>query len=42
MDLLGALEDNKPGETVEVKIVRGRREQTLYVKLSTRPQNIRF
>jgi S1-C subfamily serine protease len=42
MDLLGALEDNKPGETVEVKIIRGRREQTLYVKLSTRPQNIRF
>jgi S1-C subfamily serine protease len=42
MDLLGALEDNKPGETVEVKIIRGRREQTLYVKLSTRSQNIRF
>jgi S1-C subfamily serine protease len=42
MDLLGALEDNKPGETVAVKIIRGRREQTLYVKLSTRPQNIRF
>jgi len=42
MDLLGALEDNKPGETVEVKVLRGRREQTLYVKLSTRPQNIRF
>jgi S1-C subfamily serine protease len=42
MDLLSALEDNKPGETVEVKVIRGRREQTLYVKLSTRPQNIRF
>ena len=42
MDLLGALEDNKPGETVEVKVLRGRREQTLYVKLSARPQNIRF
>jgi S1-C subfamily serine protease len=42
MDLLSALEDNKPGETVEVKVMRGRREQTLYVKLSTRPQNIRF
>jgi S1-C subfamily serine protease len=42
MDLLGALEDNKPGETVAVKIVRGRKEQTLYVKLSERPQNIRF
>jgi S1-C subfamily serine protease len=42
MDLLGALEDNKPGETVEVKVIRGRRQQTLYVKLSTRPRNIRF
>ena len=42
MDLLGALEDNKPGETVEVKVLRGRREQTLYVKLSERSQNIRF
>jgi S1-C subfamily serine protease len=42
MDLLGALEDNKPGETVEVKVIRGRRKQTLYVKLSTRPRNIRF
>jgi S1-C subfamily serine protease len=42
MDLLSALEDNKPGETVEVKILRGRREQTLFVKLSERPQNIRF
>ncbi len=42
MDLLGALEDNKPGETVEVKVIRGRRQQTLYVKLSTRPQTIRF
>jgi S1-C subfamily serine protease len=42
MDLLSALEDNKPGETVEVKVIRGRREQTLEVKLSERPQNIRF
>jgi len=45
MDLLGALEDNKPGETVEVKVLRGlrgRREQTLFVKLSKRTQNIRF
>jgi S1-C subfamily serine protease len=42
MDLLGALEDNKPGETVEVKVLRGRREQALYVKLSARPQTIRF
>ncbi len=42
MDLLGALEDNKPGETVEVKVLRGRREQALFVKLSKRTQNIRF
>jgi len=42
MDLLGALEDNKPGETVEVKVLRGRREQTFFVKLSKRTQNIRF
>lgn len=45
MDLLGALEDNKPGETVEVKVLRGlrgRREQTLFVKLSKRTQDIRF
>ncbi len=42
MDLLGALEDNKPGETVEVKVLRDRQDKTLYVKLSKRPQNIRF
>jgi len=41
-DLLGALEDNKPGESVEVRILRGRREQALRVKLSERTQNIRF
>jgi S1-C subfamily serine protease len=42
MDLLGALEDNKPGETVVVKVIRNRREQKLTVKLSERPENIRF
>jgi S1-C subfamily serine protease len=42
MDLLGALEDNKPGETVQVKVLRDRQDKTLYVKLSKRPQNIRF
>lgn len=42
MDLLGALEDNKPGETVEVKVLRGRKVETLYVKLSERPRTIRF
>jgi S1-C subfamily serine protease len=39
-DLLGALEDNKPGETVEVKILRSRKPQTLAVKLSERPQDL--
>jgi S1-C subfamily serine protease len=41
-DLLGALEDNKPGETVEVKILRNRKPQTLTVKLSERPQNLEW
>lgn len=41
-DLLGALEDNKPGETVEVKVLRGRKEKTLYIKLSERPKNFRW
>jgi len=41
-DLLGALEDNKPGETVVVKVVRGRRQQELMVRLSERPQNLRW
>ncbi len=41
-DLLGALEDNKPGEIVEVKIIRGRKEKTLYVTLSKRPQNFQW
>jgi S1-C subfamily serine protease len=41
-DLLGALEDNKPGETVVVKVLRGRRQQELTVKLSERPQALRW
>jgi S1-C subfamily serine protease len=41
-DLLGALEDNKPGEKVTVKVLRGRKEVTLYVTLSARPQNIQW
>jgi S1-C subfamily serine protease len=41
-DLLGALEDNKPGETVEVKILRNRRPQTLTVQLSQRPQDLQW
>jgi S1-C subfamily serine protease len=41
-DLLGALEDNKPGETVEVKILRNRKALTLAIKLSERPQNLQW
>ncbi len=41
-DLLGALEDNKPGESVEVKIIRNRKPMTLTVKLSERPQNLEW
>jgi S1-C subfamily serine protease len=41
-DLLGALEDNKPGETVELKILRNRKPQTLTIKLSQRPQNLEW
>ena len=38
----GALEDNKPGDTVEVKILRNRKPPTLSVKLSQRPQNLEW
>ncbi len=41
-DLLGALEDKKPGESVEVKIVRNRKPLTLTVKLSQRPQDLQL
>jgi len=41
-DLLGALEDNKPGESVEVKILRDRKPISLTVKLSQRPQNLQW
>jgi S1-C subfamily serine protease len=41
-DLLGALEDNKPGETVVVKVLRGKRQVELSVKLSERPQDLRW
>ncbi len=36
-DLMNALEDTKPGEIVEVKVVRGGQEKTLTVKLIKRP-----
>jgi S1-C subfamily serine protease len=41
-DLLGALEDNKPGETVEVKILRNRKPMSLNIQLSERPQNLEW
>jgi S1-C subfamily serine protease len=41
-DLLGALEDNKPGEKVAVKVLRDRKEITLYVTLSERPENFQW
>ncbi len=36
MDLYSALEDNKPEETVEIEILRGRQRKSLQVKLSKR------
>jgi S1-C subfamily serine protease len=36
-DLMNALEDTKPGEIVEVKVVRNGQEKTLTVKLVQRP-----
>lgn len=36
MDLFAALEDNKPGETVKVRVVRGKVEKVLSVTLSER------
>ncbi len=41
-DMFTALEDNKPGEVVEVKIIRGRSKKTLYIKLSERPKRFRW
>ncbi len=41
-DMFSALEDNKPGEVVEVKVIRGRRKLTLYVKLSVRPKTFKW
>jgi S1-C subfamily serine protease len=38
-DLLASLEDNKPGDTVTVKIMRGLKEMSLNVELGERPDN---
>ena len=37
-DLISALRDYKPGDTVKVKVVRGGNQKTLNVKLGTLPQ----
>ncbi len=39
-DLFTALEDNKPGETVEVKLIRGKKSITTSVVLSVRPEEL--
>lgn len=39
-DLFSALEDNKPGDIVEVHLLRGKRKLTVTVKLSKRPDNL--
>jgi S1-C subfamily serine protease len=37
-DLLGALRDYRPGDTVEVTVVRDGEEQTLETRLGERPE----
>ena len=39
-DLFGALEDNKPGESVEVKLIRGKKNITTTVILTDRPEEL--
>ena len=39
-DLFSALEDNKPGETVEVELIRGKKRLTVNVVLSERPDDL--
>jgi S1-C subfamily serine protease len=41
-DLYSALEDNKPGEVIDVKVVRGSQYITYKVKLSTRPESVQW
>jgi S1-C subfamily serine protease len=42
-DLFAALEDNKPGETVDVTVVRGRGKRvTLEVELAERPEDLQW
>lgn len=41
-DLFSALEDNQPGEVVEVKIIRNGRERTLSIELAERPTELEW
>jgi len=41
-DLFSALEDNQPGEVVEVKILRNGRERTLSIELAERPTELEW
>jgi S1-C subfamily serine protease len=41
-DLYGALEDNKPGDQVEVKVLRGRSTMTFRFALSERPLKFQY
>ena len=39
-DLLGALEDNRPGDQVEVVVMRGRSRRSVTLELSERPEEL--
>ncbi|WP_319562386.1 trypsin-like peptidase domain-containing protein [Marispirochaeta sp.] len=39
-DLLGALEDNRPGEVIDVVAYRGRQKRSFQVELSERPEEL--
>jgi S1-C subfamily serine protease len=41
-DLFSALEDNRPGETVEVELLRGRSRKRLEVVLAERPEGLEW
>jgi len=41
-DLFSALEDNQPGETVDVEIIRGGKRRSLSVELSERPSELEW
>ena len=39
-DLLGALEDNRPGDVIDVGVYRGRQRRSFQVELSERPEEL--